>query len=247
MSVKKGLNPFKTLKETGLYVHTEYGSRMKKIKPEALVPLDLFAKEGLLRVDLAYARDDNLLFREAVYRKGARLWLHETLAEIVTGAAQALKSQGLRLIVHDGLRTVDAQKKMTETKRVKENPHWLREPRLLSPPGSGGHPRGMAVDVSVETHAGEILDMGTAFDFLAGNATAEFNPAHRMHPKLSETVRANRKILDDAMMGAAKLLDTPLLPLPQEWWDFRLMPEFYEAYAPLSDRDLPPEMRMILF
>ena len=51
--------------------------------------------------------------------------------------------------------------------RVKDNLHWLEEPRLLSPPGAGGHLRGMAIDIGLEDAQGRLLDMGTVFDYLA--------------------------------------------------------------------------------
>lgn len=214
------------------------------IDPVMLVPMDLFADGSGLRVDLAYARGDNLLFGEKIYRKGARLWLHEDLAKIVLFAAQLCQRQDYRIILHDGLRTTDAQIKMTQTRRVRDNPHWLEPPRLLSPPGGGGHPRGMAVDMSLETLDGEPVDMGTPFDFLAEDASPARNPAHRCHPWHSEEIMDNRKILTGAMEEAAQKTGLKIYPLPQEWWDFRLPPAVYEQYAPLSDSGLPPQMRM---
>lgn len=197
-----------------------------------------------IRIDLAYAQDDNTLFKERIYRKDAQLFIYKDLAEIVLRVAQTVKEQGLRLVVYDSLRTSDAQARMLETQAVRDNPHWLEEPRLLSPPGKGAHPRGMAVDCSLEMLNGELLDMGTVFDFLAEDASPEHNPAHREHPYLSDEVRANRKILDDAFEDAAESLGIALFPLPQEWWDYRLPPAFTEQFAPLSDSDLPPAMRM---
>ncbi len=218
---------------------------MKKIDPQSLVSMN--GCEGrALRADIAYARADNLLFAERIYRQDAQLWLHRDLAAIVLEAARrCFKDHGCRLILHDGLRTVEAQEKMLETARVKANPHWLAEPGLLSKPGAGGHPRGMAVDVSLEDENGRILDMGTPFDFLSDDPSPLRNPAHRQHTRLSRAAVTNRNILSNAMMAAAESLKIPLLPLPQEWWDFRLPKEIYELYAPLSDADLPPEMRMM--
>jgi D-alanyl-D-alanine dipeptidase len=213
------------------------------IDPARLVPLDLFP-DLPVRIELAYARPDNLLFGEMIYRPQARLWLHEDLAAIVLLAARDLqKNHGLNLVVYDGLRTIEAQTKMLETQRVQDNPHWLEEPRLLSPPGTGGHPRGMAVDVALEGSNG-LLDMGTAFDYLAENARPAHNPAHREHPGLSPEIRRNRDILTGAMVRAGENLKIPLLPLPEEWWDFRLPRSVYEQYEPLSDAALPPMMRM---
>lgn len=199
-----------------------------------------------LRIDLAYARDDNVLFGESIYCKGAKFWLHKSLADIVLLASKiCFESSGLVFVLHDGLRTVEAQAAMMKTQRVKDNPHWLEEPRLLSPPGAGGHPRAMAVDIGLQNGAGQEMDMGTVFDFLAENPHADFNPAHRDYKGHSGEVMNNRKILDRSILQAAQKLNMPIFPLPQEWWDFRLPSEIYNLYAPISENDLPPEMRLL--
>ncbi|MEZ5814658.1 MAG: M15 family metallopeptidase [Alphaproteobacteria bacterium] len=211
---------------------------MEKINPADLVNMHSLHEEGLARIELAYARSDNLLFGERIYREDARLWVHKALAVIIEGAVRSLREQSLRLVLYDGLRTTDAQALMLKTRAVRSNPHWLEEPRLLSPPGAGAHPRGMAIDCSLETLDGELLDMGTPFDDLSPQA-------HRDAPDISDAARENRRILHSAMAEAAGKSSAELLPLPQEWWDFRLPPAVYERYAPLSDADLPPDMRMV--
>ncbi len=219
---------------------------MKTISSDNLLAMDGFEAEYPVKIELAYARPDNLLFGEVIYRPDARLWLHRDLAKVVLEAAlQCYEHHGYRFVLYDGLRTVDAQQRMLETKVVKDNPNWLQEPRLLSPPGTGGHPRGMAIDLGLEDENENSLDMGTPFDFLGADSSPLRNPAHRQHPKLSKEVVRNRNILTHAMIEAAEKLSMPLLPLPQEWWDFRLPRSVYEQYAPLSDADLPPEMRMV--
>ena len=147
--------------------------------------------------------------------------------------------------MYDGLRTTDAQHAMTQSEVVKNNPQWLEPPRLLSPPGAGAHPRGMAIDIGLRDAGGALVDMGTDFDFLAQNSAAEFNPAHRAYPHLKLQHRKNRAVLDNAMLRAAECLHLPLFLLPQEWWDFRMPEEIFNSYAPLSDADLPPAMRMV--
>lgn len=217
---------------------------LRCVQSETLVPLDRFTNNLPIRIDLAYAHDKNLLFGERIYRPDARLWLHEDLARIVCKAAEFIHKKRLRLVLYDGLRTVEAQKRMLETTRVQNNPHWLKEPRLLSPPGAGAHPRGMAIDCALETLDNTLLDMGTPFDFLAEHPDQKHNPAHRDYKGLSPNILQNRTILDTAMKEAAVFFNTDLFLLPQEWWDFRLKPEIYEQYAPLHDSDLPPVMRM---
>jgi D-alanyl-D-alanine dipeptidase len=218
---------------------------MQKIDPKDLLPMDELAALHPFRVELAYATDDNLLFGERIYRKDASLWLHEKLGSIVTRAANlCFEMYDLKFVLYDGLRTVDAQEAMLKTNRVKRNPEWL-EQNLLSKPGMGGHPRGMAIDIGLETRDRKLVDMGTEFDFLALDSSAAKNPAHRDYKNQSQEVRKNRAALTNSMVAAAKELKTPLLPLPQEWWDFRLMPEFFNGYAPLTESDLPPDIRMM--
>ncbi len=205
-----------------------------------------YAAEYPLRVEIAYARADNLLFGERIYRPDARLWLHRDLAEVVLAASRICKQlHGHSFVLYDGLRTTDAQEKMLHAKRVQENPQWLQEPVLLAPPGRGAHPRGMAIDVSLEDKNGRLLDMGTPFDFLVEDQRPLHNPAHRQHPKLSKEAVFNRSYLAQSMLTAAEQLGRKILPLPQEWWDFRLLADFYNQYAPLSDADLPSEMKMM--
>ncbi|PCI55221.1 MAG: D-Ala-D-Ala dipeptidase [Alphaproteobacteria bacterium] len=216
----------------------------KTIQPQDLVCMNEFASMHHYRVDLAYAQDDNLLFGERIYREDAKLWLHVSLAKIVKkSATYCFENHKLRFILYDGLRTTDAQEAMMKTQRALDNPHWLEKARLLSPPGAGGHPRGMAIDIGLETLDGELIDMGTAFDYLSEDP--EKNPAHRAFPH-NQDVIDNRKILDDSMKQAATSLNMPLLLLPEEWWDFRLPPDIYEQYEPLSENDLPAHMRLTI-
>lgn len=215
----------------------------KTIQPQDLACMNEFSDTHHYRIDLTYAQDDNLLFGERIYREDAKLWLYTSLAEIVKNAATyCFNTYNLRFVLYDGLRTTDAQKAMMKTQRALDNPHWLEKPRLLSPPGAGGHPRGMAIDIGLETLGGDLIDMGTAFDYLSEDP--EKNPAHRAFPHPKD-IMDNRAILDKSMQQAAETLSTPLLPLPEEWWDFRLPSDIYEQYEPLAESDLPADIRLL--
>ncbi len=219
---------------------------MNKITPETLVPMDIFTEDFPIRIDMAYKKSapDNIF--GVIYRAEARLWLSKHLAKIVLiASASCFKNHNLEFILYDGLRTVEAQQRMEKSPIVEKNPGWLEGPnRLLSPPGAGAHPRGMAVDLSLTTANGELVEMGTEFDYLAARPDVEFNAAHRDHADLGDDILKNRTILSGAMKEASNSLKIPLVPLPQEWWDFRLPPKIYEDYAPLRDKDLPVQMRM---
>ncbi len=215
------------------------------INPKDLVCMDDVAGRYHFRVELAYARDDNLLFGERIYRENARLWLYRELAEIVCEAANSCyETHGLRFILYDGLRTIEAQEAMMRTRRALDNPHWTESPRLLSTPGIGGHPRGMAIDIGLEDESGNLIDMGCPFDFLAKSPHPEHNPAHRKSEH-SRKIKQNRAILDNAMVKASENLETPIMLLAEEWWDFRLLPEFYKVHAPISEIALPENMKMM--
>jgi D-alanyl-D-alanine dipeptidase len=223
---------------------------MKRIEPKDLIDIEKMAALRVipLRVDLIYAQPDHVLngtFKEAIYKPDARLWLFHELAEIVLLAAKnCFERHGYRFVLTDGLRTTDAQKRMMETAIVRANPHWIADgPKmLLSKPGGGGHPRAMAVDIFLETMAGDVIDMGTPLDYFSMDP--DDNPAARDYKGLAPHVYANRMCLENLMMDAANALNKPMLPLPSEWWDFRFPPDYFNEYAPLSDADLPPDMRM---
>jgi len=217
-----------------------------QILPEDLVALDDYVSTHPLRIDLVYAKPqhpDNM-FKCAIYRAAAKMWCHRSFAPIILRAAEICwQSHKYIFELKDCLRTTEAQGLMAETDIVKANPQWLQEQgRLLSPPGKGGHPRGMAVDIILLRENGSQIDMGTAFDYLTTDRNN--NPAARDYKGFSGEVLENRRVLEDAMMQAAKECALPLLPLPQEWWDFRFPPAHANQYAPISDAAMPPEYRM---
>ncbi|HEY8963352.1 MAG TPA: M15 family metallopeptidase [Alphaproteobacteria bacterium] len=213
---------------------------MKQIDPASLIDVqDLADDNGIAMKSLpVYAGNDNFL-GEAIYRPNTRILLHKDLANIVVAAADRMyRMRGMRFILTDGLRTIEAQERMLRAQKTLENPQWL-EQQMLSKPGHGGHPRGMAVDIMLEHKDGRPVNMGTALD--------DMSPASaRDYQDLPKDVLDSRKFLELFMREEAEKQNQKILPLPSEWWDFRLLPEVYEQYAPLSDDDLPDFMRMSL-
>ena len=68
--------------------------------------------------------------------------------------------------------------------------------------------------------------------------------SRRLASGLSAAYQLRRRGYAVTIFEAARELGREVLPLPAEWWDFRLIPAYSEQFAPLSDRDLPPAMRM---
>ena len=222
-------------------------AQMKKISPTDIVAFEPFCGIFPILTDLVYAQaahPENHFGQ--IYHKDAILQGHRDLVKIVLLASYRLyRTHGWTLIVKDCLRTIEAQALMVETEIVKANPHWLVEPRFLSSPGQGGHPRGMAVDLDALDRQGKPVDFGTAFDHFSSATDKERNPAHREHPYLIDLAKNNRQILTDAMMKAATDFNLPMLPLPQEWWDFRFPSTYTNEYEAIRDADLLPHQKMI--
>lgn len=207
-----------------------------------LVPMDLFGNNEPLEIDLVYAdatHHENI-FKTALYRKDARLSLHKDLARIVVSVARDLHDHhGYTLILNDGLRTTDAEEIAMSTDIIKKNPQWLSGPNVLfSKPGTGAHPRGVAIDVSVVKSNGDMLDMGTVFDEMTSQSARDC-------ADFSKGILESRKILEQSFLTQAEKLNLPMLPLPSEWWDFRFPRSYYQDMPALSDRDVPPPLRMV--
>ena len=214
---------------------------MEKISPADLVPMDIFIGNEPIKIDLVYANENHArnIFDEALYHDSARLWAHRDIAAITLLTARVLnRAHGYTVEIQDCLRTTEAQKAMGETKIVQANPEWLQEPnRMVSPPGHGAHPRGMAIDVGMLDKDDNPVDMGTLFDDMD-------KKSYRSYDGFPEEILQNRLALENAFMKSAKLLGHDFLPLPSEWWDYRFPAETYRKYGALSDENLPPQMQM---
>lgn len=225
---------------------------MKKLTADDFVLLDDFVTRHPLRVDTVYAKaahKDNM-FKSAIYREDAPMAAHRDLAAIILRAADICFAEtGYYFECKDCLRPLEAQQKIIDSAIVRAHPQWLEEPRLFSPPGKGGHPRGMAVDIVLIDQNGEGLDMGTPFDYLTTDKS--INPAARDFTDWGRgaagnaAIIANRAILTNAMLRAAAERDRVLVPLPQEWWDFRFPNEETAQFEPVRDADMPMWLQMM--
>ena len=203
--------------------------------------MDIFIPQEPIIIDLVYANHQHSenIFKQALYHPNARLWCDYDLAQILILTARNLnRNKGWTLVLKDCLRTQNAQQAMAETKIVQDNPNWLQEPnRMVSPPGCGAHPRGMAIDVGAFDSQQDNVDFGTAFDDMSECSFRDYN-------NFPAKILQNRQNLEDAFLKSAKIFDLKILPIPNEWWDFRFPPDITDQYEPLSDEDLPPQMRM---
>lgn len=210
---------------------------MQTIKADDLV--DMTCDTDEYAVDLMYADAYHPfnIFSQAFYKSDARLYLHKDMAKLVkTAATLCKKRSNYHFALHDGMRPVDAQSLIQNSSLVQQNPDWLVDipgrGRLLSPPGMGGHPRGMAIDISLRDSHGCPVDCGTLVDDMSPLSA-------RQARDISDEAKQNRALLDSCMMDAATQHALPILLLPAEWWDFRFPQEYYNRYAPMHDHELP--------
>ena len=226
---------------------------MKKIEAGDFIPLNIFEGVYPVVVDLVYAckgHPDNR-FPGLYHADASLLWMHQDLLPVVLLAAKLCHAQhGWLLKVNDGFRPVEAQQRMAA---------YGYDPQLVSSPGAGAHPRGMAVDLQPVDRNGEPVDMGTPFDYFTSDP--QDNPAARDRMWFTgrgshgaAQIRAHREALTTAMRIAAEAFGQRLLPLPQEWWDFRFEEgrdgrrdgaTYWGDYEPVSEKDLPAYMRLV--
>ena len=214
---------------------------MQKIPPNHLVFFDKLVEIYPLQVDLVYAQPDHAHNHFGpIYDSSARLIGHRDMAMIICLASVHLHaSRGWTMVIKDCLRPIEAQALMIDTDLVRANPHWLVEPRFLSTPGLGGHPRGMAIDVGALDEEDRDVDFGTPFDYFSSSTDVTVNKAHRQYAHLNSEVQKNRIILEHTIVNAGTMLGFEILPLPHEWWDFRFHGQYTNQFEPISDESMP--------
>lgn len=149
----------------------------------------------------------------------------------LAGVDAALSAVGLRLFVLDAWRPQAIQQYFYDI----WFPRWLteRRPKLAgaelqlevekywsrpteSPDSPSPHSTGAAVDLTLQTAAGEALYMGGIFDDLTENAWTDAFEGAEPTSMSAEEARANRRILYWAMSDAGFANN------PTEWWHYSL-------------------------
>ncbi len=176
--------------------------------------LPLTAGHGIL-LDLRYATADNLT-GAPIYRRSVAL-LHPVAHGLLLDAAARAAVLGLRLRVYDAFRPVDAQWALWRA---------LPDPRFVADPagGTGMHPRGVAVDLTLADADGAALDMGTGFDEMtprSAHAALDLPPA---------AIR-NRALLLGIMAAVG------WQHIASEWWHYQVPGQ--DALPALWARDVP--------
>lgn len=171
-------------------------------KPDDLIEVNSSSLPGVT-VDLLYCKPYK--GGPALYPAGYKTYLRESTIEKLKKAQSSLPS-GYSLYIWDGYRTDEVQEKL---RQFSSNGGYVSQ-------GISRHQRGSTVDVTIIDKNGNLLDMGSVLD--------EFDtPANRDYSGLNAQQKANRKILDNAMIGAG------FSTIPSEWWHFDDKSQDYPA------------------
>jgi len=216
---------------------------MQKIDANEIIPLNLLVDDFPIDIDVVYAKTDHPdnHFPNLYDPNAQIMWAHKDIAAVTLLAANICHDLfGWRFKINDCLRPVEAQEGMAQ---------YGYDPSLVSTPGSGAHPRAMAIDIEPIDQNGMAVPMGTAFDYFTDDIND--NPAARDYTRFKGSAHdvyeiwTNRQRLEFAMRFAATTLGQEILPLPQEFWDFRETEEKWSPFAPLHEADLQPCQRLI--
>jgi D-alanyl-D-alanine dipeptidase len=163
-----------------------------------------------IRVHLAYSTSDNFL-HEDVYGDLEECYLRREVVKMLTTAQTLLeeKRKGYQLIVYDCLRPRSVQYKMWRLVKGTGEEVYVADPEKGSI-----HNFGAAVDLSIVDQEGNILDMGTPFDYFGDLAQPRYEDRFLQEGALTKNQVENRRLLREVMERAG------FQTIPDEWWHF---------------------------
>lgn len=163
-------------------------------------------------VDLKYSSDDNFLgfnFYGDLQNAFVQYECYLKLAKAYE-ILQA-KNSGYTFIIFDALRSVEAQQLMWDSVKVEPSKkHWY----VANPQRGSIHNFGMALDISIVNEFGEVLDMGTDFDYFGELAFPDKTEEFYKKGELSLEQYNNRNLLMNIMREAGFYVSKT------EWWHY---------------------------
>lgn len=160
-------------------------------------------------IDLKYATSDNFT-GEALYDESLIAMLSIPALNQLILAHEILKSidEKLEFVIWDAARPHSVQVALFE--RVK----GTSQEKYIAHPDQGSlHNYGCAIDLGLIKN-GELLDMGTIYDYFGELAEPSKEIDFLHQGKLSQLVLQNRLLLRYVMTTAG------FQPIPHEWWHF---------------------------
>jgi D-alanyl-D-alanine dipeptidase len=174
--------------------------------------VDIMELDSGIRIDLKYASTDNFL-KINLYGNFRTCFLQQDVAKRLVNAQHLLREKYpfYSLIVYDAARPLHIQKLMWDTLKM---PPGKKQQYLSSPQTRSLHNYGTAVDLSIISRDGNVLDMGTPYDYFGALAHPEFEERFLSEGKLSLPQLMNRELLREIMQEAG------FHKIETEWWHF---------------------------
>lgn len=186
---------------------------------------ELTASDAVV-LNLRYSSEDNFM-KEDVYRGFNRCFLSPLAFEMFMKACEELRktSPQLQFVIWDTLRPRRIQAQFYEHLSGTPFQDYVAAPY----PGSL-HNFGMAMDLTLQTKEGQLLDMGTDFDDFREIAQPQLEKELLKSGKLTLEQYENRMLLRELMENQGFKV------LPHEWWHFNAMAKelVYEKYPILE-------------
>ena len=162
--------------------------------------VDLRPLDPTLRFDIRYATTNN--FMGAVFYEEPHARMQRPAAEALVRAHEALREEGLGLIIYDAYRPWAVTKMFWDA-----TPEALKQ-FVANPANGSRHNRGCAVDLGLyDLTTGEIVEMPSGYDEFTARAYTDY-------PGSSAQSRYHRERLRDAMEAQGFTV------YPYEWWHF---------------------------
>jgi D-alanyl-D-alanine dipeptidase len=179
-------------------------NNFQEIKPSAEVVLDL-----------KYSTADNFMQAD-VYGGFTRCFLSPVAAGMFAKACAELKKSHPQLQFHvwDALRPRSIQAQFYD--HLKDTPF---QNYVAAPYPGSLHNFGMALDLTLQTREGELLDMGTGFDDFRDLAQPKLEQKFLASGELTQAQLENRLLL------RSLLEDQGFKVLEHEWWHFNALPK----------------------
>lgn len=158
--------------------------------------------------DMRYATENNFL-KAKVY-DCAECYTRVKTAKALLKANAQFKTLGYRILFYDCYRPNDVQYKM-----------WalVPNPQYVANPVKGSiHNKGGAVDIGLQTLSGELVAMGTDFDFFGKRAYHDFTD-------LPKEILEHRRLLKEIMETHG------FWSIRTEWWHYNLASASNDAIA----------------
>jgi D-alanyl-D-alanine dipeptidase len=166
-------------------------------------------------LDLKYSTMDNFMNTD-VYGGFHRCFMAPTAAKMLLKACEELKAHhpDLQFHIWDTLRPRSIQARFYDHLKGTPFQNYVAAPH----PGSL-HNFGMAIDLTLQTRDGELLDMGTGFDDFRDLAQPKLEKEFLATGELTEAQYQNRLLL-------RRLLEPQgFKVLEHEWWHFNALPK----------------------